>query len=55
MKNCNMILTKKLRKYQLFHKVKLANMNILQAKKYYLLMTEEAMFTLGKVFVRKSF
>ena len=34
MKNCNMILTKKQRKYQLYHQVKLINMNILKANKY---------------------
>ena len=35
MKNCNIILIEKLLKYQLYHQAKLANMNILQEKKYY--------------------
>ena len=35
-KNCNMILTEKLQKYQHYHQVKLINMNILRVKKYYL-------------------
>ena len=33
MENCNMILTKKLQKYQHYHHVKLINMKILQVKK----------------------
>ena len=33
-KNCNMILTKKLQKYQHQYQVKLINMNILQENKY---------------------
>ena len=35
MKNCNMILTEEQQKYQHYHLEKLANMNILQVKKYY--------------------
>ena len=34
MKNCNMILTEKQEKYQLYCEVKLINMNFLQVKKY---------------------
>ena len=41
MKNCNIILTEKQQKYQHSHLEKLINMNILQAKKYYLLVKEE--------------
>ena len=41
MKNCDMILTKKLKKYQHYHQVKLINMNILQVKKYYFLIKIE--------------
>ena len=33
MKNCNMMLTKKLLKHQLHHQVKLENMNYLEGKK----------------------
>ena len=33
MKNYNMILAEKMQKYQLYHQVKLINMNILQVKK----------------------
>ena len=33
-KNCNMILTKRLQKYQHQYQVKLINMNILQENKY---------------------
>ena len=40
-KNCNMILTEKQQKYQHYHLEKLINMNILQVKKYYLLIKEE--------------
>ena len=47
MKNCNMISTEKLQKYQHYHKVKLINMNILQVKKYYLLIRAE--FFAGKI------
>ena len=32
-----MILTEKQQKYQLYHQVKLVNMNILQVKKYFFL------------------
>ena len=38
MKNCNVILADKQQKHQHYYQVKLINMNILQAKKYYLLM-----------------
>ena len=41
MKNYNMILTKKQQKHQHYHKVKLINMNILQVKKYYLMIKTE--------------
>ena len=41
MKNYNMILTKKQQKHQQYHKVKLINMNILQVKKYYLMIKTE--------------
>ena len=34
-KNCNMILTEKLLKYQLYHQAKLTSMNILLVTKYY--------------------
>ena len=40
-KNCNIILTEKLQKYQLYLQVKLTKMNILRVKKYYLLIKEE--------------
>ena len=40
-KNCNMILTKKLQKHQHYHQVKLINMNFLQAKKHYYLIKVE--------------
>ena len=40
-KNYNMILTEKQQKYQLYHLEKLINMNILQVKKYHLLIKEE--------------
>ena len=40
-KNCNMILTKKKQKYQHYHLEKLINMNILEVKKYYLLIKVE--------------
>ena len=33
MKNCNMVLTEKKRKYKHYHQVKLIDMNILHAKK----------------------
>ena len=39
--NCNMILTEKRQKYHLYHLENLINMNILQLKKYYLLIKEE--------------
>ena len=41
MKNCNMILTERQQKYQHYYLEKLINMNILQAKKYYLLIKEK--------------
>ena len=37
MKNCNTILTEKQQQYQHYHLEKLVNMNILQVKKYCLL------------------
>ena len=48
MKNGNMILNEKQRKYQLNHLEKLINMNMLQVKKYYLLIISYFSF-------RKSF
>ena len=55
MKNCNTILTEQQQKYQLYHEVKLKNMNILQLKKNLLSdqsrIIEQAKFTyspLGK-------
>ena len=41
MKNYNMILTEKLERYQHYYQVELINMNILQVKKYYLLIKKE--------------
>ena len=40
MKNCNMILTEKHKKHQLYYLEKLMNMNILHVKKYCLLIEE---------------
>ena len=40
-KNYNMILTEKQQKYQHYHPEKSINMNILQVKKYYLLIKEK--------------
>ena len=40
-KNCNMILTESLQRYQHCYEVKLINMNILQVKKYYLPVNKE--------------
>ena len=37
MKNYHMILIEKLQKYQFYHQEKLTSMNMLQVKKYYLL------------------
>ena len=37
MNNCNMILTEKQQKYQNYHLEKSININILQLKKYFLL------------------
>ena len=39
--NYNIILTEKQQKYQHYHQIKLINMNILQVKKYYVLIEEE--------------
>ena len=41
MKNCYMILTEKLPKYQLYHQAKLISMNILQVKTYYRLINNK--------------
>ena len=41
MKNCNAILTEKQQKYQLDHQVKMINMNIIQMKKYDLLIKKK--------------
>ena len=40
-KNYNKILTEKQQKYQHYHLEKLINMNVLQVKKYYLLIKKE--------------
>ena len=61
MKNCNAILTEKQQKYQLDHQVKMINMNIIQMKKYDLLIKKKkkieqakfAYFRLGKVFEKQ--
>ena len=45
MKNYNIVLTEKQQKYQHYHQLKLLNMNILRAKKYYHLMIKQAKFT----------
>ena len=45
MKNCYSILTEKQQKNQHYHLEKLINMNILQVKKYYLLIKDKAKFT----------
>ena len=41
MKNCNMILTEKQQKYQHCHQEKWINVNILQVKKYCLLIKDK--------------
>ena len=41
MKNYNTMLTEKQQKYQNYHLEKLINMNILQVKKYYLLIKKK--------------
>ena len=41
MKNSNIIVTEKRQKYQPDHQVKLINLNILQVKKYHLLITDQ--------------
>ena len=41
LKNCNVILTEKQQKYQHHHLEKLINMNILQVKKYCLLIKDK--------------
>ena len=41
MKNCNTILAERQQKYQHYHLDKLINMNILQVKKYCLLIKEK--------------
>ena len=60
MKNCNMILTDKQQKYQHYDPEKFMNMNILQVKKYYLLIKEDKLSLLIISYVylfpfRKSF
>ena len=50
------ILTEKQQKHQHYHQVKLINMNILQVKKYYCRIIEQAKFTyspLGKAFQKQ--
>ena len=60
MKDYNMILTEKQQKYQHYHQVKVIKVNILQVKKYCLLIkdkTEQAKFTyfpLGKAFKKQK-
>ena len=62
MKNYNMILIKRLQKYELYHQAKLVSMNTLLVKKYYLLtnqqkIIEQAKFTyspLGKLLKNKK-
>ena len=57
MKNYNTILTEKQQKYQLYHLEKLINLNVLQVKRYYLPVKEEAKFTyspLGKAFEKQT-
>ena len=44
MKNCNTTFIEKQQKYQHYHQTKLINMNILQAKKYYLLIKVEQVY-----------
>ena len=41
MKNCNILLTDKQQKNQIYHKVKLINMKILHMEKYYLLIKDK--------------
>ena len=41
MKNCNIISIERQQKHEHFHQVKLINMNILQVKKYYLIIKAE--------------
>ena len=41
MNNYDTVLTEKQQKYQLYHQVKLINVNILQVKKYYFLIKAE--------------
>ena len=52
MKSYNMILAEKQKKYKHYHHVKLINMNILQAKKYYLQIKSELN---SKLSFRESF
>ena len=47
MKKCNKILTEKEQKYHYYHQVQLINMNILQVKKYYLLLKKDGQNTLS--------
>ena len=61
MNKYNMILIEKLQKCQPYHQAKLISINILQVKKYYLLIkkqvTEEAKFTytpLGEAFEKQT-
>ena len=46
-KKYNMILMEKLQKYQLYHQAKLISMNILQVKKYYLLIKNKEQIKLN--------
>ena len=54
MKNCNLILTEKQQKYQHYHLEKLISMNILQVKKYYLLMEDFAYSLLEKALEKQT-
>ena len=56
LKNCNMILIEKLRKYQPCHEEKLTSMNILLVKKYCLLIKKNKFiyFPLGKAFEKQT-
>ena len=54
MKNCNTILTEKKQKYQNYHWIKLININILQANKYYLLIKVEWYITYSPYLLGKA-
>ena len=60
MKNYNMILIGKLKKYMSYNQVKLVSMNILQVKKHYLLLSnqkkiiEQTKFSYCKTFEKQN-